>query len=77
MSGGGSSSGKCVDRGRGKGGGRDLLLCGRVLLGLISSRRQRMSFQFRTKASSPKRLLSEYTITIEKIGQNATMVRIA
>ena len=74
---GGSSRGKGFDSGREKGGRRELLLCGRGLLGLISLRNQCISFPPRARVISLKSALSEDTIIGRKIGQNACMVMTA
>ena len=73
-----SSRGKGFGSGRGRGGGRrELPLCRRGLLGLISLRNQCISFPPRARVISLKSALSEDTITERKIDQNACMVRTA
>jgi len=74
---GGSSRGKGLGNGRGKGERRELPLCGRGLLALISLRKQCIIFPPRVRVISPKSVPSEDTITGKKIGQNACMVRTA
>ena len=74
---GGSSRGKGFGSGRGKGEQRELPLCGRGLLVLISLRNQCISFSSRVRVISLKSALSEDTITGRKISQNACMVRTA
>ena len=72
---GGSSKGKGLGSGRGKEGGqRELPLCGRGLLGLISLRNQCICFPPTARVISLKSALSEDTITGRMIGQNACMV---
>ena len=74
---GGSSRGKGFGSGRGKGGRRELPLCGRGLLVLISLRNQCISFPPRARVISLKSALSDDTITGSKIDKNACMMRTA
>jgi len=74
---GGPSRGKGFRSGREKGGRRELPLCERGLLGLISLRNQYISFLLRARVISLKSALSEDMITGRKIGQNTCMVRTA
>ena len=73
----GSSRGKGLGSGRGKGGRRELPLCERGLLVLISLMNQCIIFPPRERMISLKSVPSEDTITETKIGQNACMVRTA
>ena len=60
-----------------RGGRRELPLCGRGPLGMISLKNQCISFPPRARVISLKSAISEDTITGRKIGQNACMVRTA
>jgi hypothetical protein len=70
------SRGKGVASGRGKGVRREVPLCGRGLLVLMTLMNQFIIFCQRAIVISPKIALSEDTITGKKIGQNVGTVRI-
>jgi hypothetical protein len=73
----GSSRGKGVGNERQKDGGKLPLICSMALLVQIILRRRFLTFQFKVKEISTKRLDLGLTITREKIGRSACMVRIA
>ena len=71
----GSSRGKGLGSSRGKGGRRELPLCGRGSLGSDFFEEPVYHFPPRVRVISPKSVPSEDTITGKKIGQNTSMVR--
>jgi hypothetical protein len=74
---GGSSKGKGLASGRGKGERREVPLCGRGRLVLMTLRNHFINFRSRARVILPKIALSDDTITGKKIGQNVGTMRIA